>query len=284
MTDQDEKSLPEFLSDPMSVLFDLNDEMLEGIDRIRYALGFSFWAGGMTAFASVMLVLWLVFYEQPDDYGLYAIFLLLFACISAYACYSAHSERPFLDDYKVFAWGIQRANEWEPHPKIPEGPDAVSRLISYLKESDDRVGYILEKDRDELETDKSVKGRSKAMHKFDAYMAADKPIGFLSEPVPEGMVLMVRAVKNATVEDVKAFRKDAEDVLRRLSPDNQAVRVALLQTGGGKFSEAAVEFANKTWMEYDRTIDSRVWDWSSPVELVGEGQDGTYVFENTYFG
>lgn len=284
MTDQVEQELSEFLSDPMSVLFDLNDEMLEGMDRIRYALGYSFWAGGMIALGSIVYAIWLVLVEQSGDSGWYALLLLLIAWVSAYACYSARSERSFLEEYRVLAWGIQRTNEWEPHPKIPEGPDAVSRLTSYLKESDDRIGYIVGKNPGKLERDKSVKGKTKAMHKFDLFMAADKPMGLFSDPVPEGMVLMVRSVKDATIEDVKELRNDAEDVLKRLYPDDQAARVVLLQTGGGKFPEAVVELANKNWMRYDRTIEGRTWDWSSPVELIGEGQDNTYNLENMYFG
>jgi hypothetical protein len=94
----------------------------------------------------------------------------------------------------------------------------------------------------------------------------------------------VRAVKSATIEDVKQLKKDAEAVLKRGCPDDQAARVVLLQTGGGNFPQTVVEFANKNWMRYDRTIDGTTWNWSSPVELIREAEDNTYNFENVYFG
>jgi hypothetical protein len=268
----------------MSVLFDLNDEMLDGIDRITYALEYSFWAGGLIALGSIIYALWLVFVDHSGNWGWYVLVLALIAWASAYACYSARSERSFLEDYKILAWGIQRSNEWEPHPKIPTGPDAISRLVSYLKESDDRIGYIADKNPKKLERDKTVKGKSKTAYKFDLYMEADKPVGLLSDPVPQGMILMVRAVKSATIEDVKQLKKDAEAVLKRVCPDDQAARVVLLQTGSGNLSQTVVEFANKNWMRYDRTIDGTTWNWSSPVELIVEAEDNTYNFENMYFG
>jgi hypothetical protein len=268
----------------MSLLFDLNDEMLEGMDRIRYALGFSFWAGGLIALGSIFYALWLVFVEPSHDSGWYALLLAVIAWVSAYACYSAHAERSFLEDYSILGWGVQRANEWKPNPKIPEGPDAVSRLVAYLKETDDRIGYILEKNPQKLQRNASVKGKSKEMHSYDLFMNASKPIGILSDPVPEGMILMVRKVEKATVDDVKGLKKASEDVLKRLYPCDQSARVVLLQTVVGKFPEEVAEFANKNWMKYDRSIDDGIWDWSSPIELVGEAPDRTYNLENMYFG
>lgn len=284
MTDQDERELPEFLSDPMSVLFDLNDDMLEGMDRIRYALGFSFWAGGLLAVGSAVAALWLVLFEQPRDHLWTALALALVALVSGYASYSAHAERQFLEDYSILARGVQRANLWKPNPTIPEGPDALSRLVAHLKETDERIGYITDKDPKKLRRDASVKGKSKAMHKFDLFMAADKPMGILSDPVPEGIILLVRKVEGATLDDVKELKAAAEDVLNRLHPYDQSARVVLLQTGERKFPEAVVEFANKNWMNYDRSIGNSGWAWSSPVELIGEGPDKTYVLENMYFG
>jgi hypothetical protein len=268
----------------MSVLFDLNDDLLDGMNRIRYALGFSFWAGGLVALGSIAAALWTLFYEQSGDSWWHALVLALIAWVSAYACYSAHAERSFLEDYSILGRGIQRANLWKPDPKVPEGPDAISRLVSYLKETDDRMGYIVNRDPQKLQANASVKGKSKAVPKFDLFMAASKPIGLLSDPVPEGMILMVRKVGKATADDVKELKTAAEDVLRKMYPDDQAVRVMLLQTDGGEFGEAAAEFADKNWMSYRKSIDGRDWDWSSPVELIGERTDKTYNLENMYFG
>ena len=284
MTEPDDTELSEFLADPLSVLFDLNDELLEGIDRIRYALGFTFWAGGLISVGSMVYAVWLLLVDQPNDAPWYAILLALLAWVSAYACYSAHSQRAFLEDYKILGFGVQRANEWKPNPKIPEGPDAMSRLISHLKETDGRIGYIIDRDPAKLEHDASIKGKSKKTHRFDLFMAADKPFGLLTDPVPEGMILLVRKVERATADDVTALKVAAEDVLRRLYPSDQAARVVLLQTGGGEFSESAAEFVNKNWMRYDRSIDDGTRAWSSPVELVAERHDGTYNLENMYFG
>jgi hypothetical protein len=266
------------------VLFDLNDEMLEGMDRMRYALGFSFWAGGLIAIGAILYALWLVAFEHYEDSWWHALLLLIVAWASAYACYSAHTQRPSLEDYSILGRGIQRANEWEPTPKIPDGPDPVSRLMSYLKESDDRIGYMADRSPEKLQRNASVKGKSKKEHTFDLFMKADKPLSLLSTPIPEGMILMVRAVPKATMNDVKDLKSAGEDVLKRLCPADQAARVVLLQTGEGTFQKDVAEYANKNWMRYNRSIDDTDWSWSSPVELIGEGTDRAYRFENMYFG
>jgi hypothetical protein len=284
MTDLTEHELPEFLSDPMSVLFDLNDDLLEGMDRIRYALGFAFWAGGLIAIGSVVVMLWYLFIDPPEGALWWVAVLALIALVSAYASYSARAERPLLEDYWVLGWGVHRANTWDPNPKIPEGKDALSRLIAHLREADERIGYFADEVPEEIRRDASVKGRSKQMHGFDMYLEGDKPAGIVSDPIPEGMVLMVRKVERATLDDVKALAAAAEDVLKRVYPTDQAARVILLQTGQGVFSEDVVEFANKNWMKYKRSMGDSTWDWSSPVELIGEDAAGRYTLKSVYFG
>lgn len=284
MTDDAEPELPEFLSDPMSVLFDLNDEMLEGMNRIRYALGFSFWAGGLITTGAIAYALWLIVFEHYEDSWWHAIMLLIVAWVAAYACYSAHTQGPLLQDYSILGRGVQRANRWRADPKIPDGPDSLSRLLSYLKESDDRIACIAEKSPRDFQRNASVKGKSKKEHRFDLFVAADKPFGLLSDPAPEGMILMARAVPKATLGDAKDLSSAAEDVLKRLYPHDQAARVVLLQTGGGEFPAEVAEHVNRNWMRYRRSINDRDWEWISPVELIGESADGTYHFENLYFG
>ncbi|MBN1677735.1 MAG: hypothetical protein JW880_04280 [Candidatus Thermoplasmatota archaeon] len=284
MTDQDEKDLPEFLTDPMSVLFDLNDEMLEGMSHMRYAIGFSFWAGGAIAIASAISFLWVIFVDQPESLGLYAFALAIIALVSAYACVCAHEGRPLLEDYSILGRGIRRANLWKPSPKMPGGPDPVSRLLTYLRETDDRIEVAVSRYKHKVARDASAKGKSKGVHKFDLFVETQSPFTISSKDVPEGLVVMVRAVEKASLEDVRRLKADSEDVLRRVYPYDQAVRVILLQTGDGKFPGEVTEFANKSWMKYDRTIDDRTWEWSSPIELIAEGKDGLYVLENAYFG
>lgn len=279
----EEPSLPRTLSDPMSTFMDLNEYMLDSIDHLRYVLSYSYWFGLALAVTSIGAFLWLLLEE-----GLSWLHLVLgvIALSSVIAAYWSRLERPFIDDYRVFAWAIHRANGWEPHPKIPEGPDPVSRLLSHLRATDERIDFLLETKGRKVEKNATVKGRSKKSHGFDAFFAAERPATLsLDDPIPEGITLLVRAVPRATVEDLYELRKAAQDVLSgRLSLNDSAARVVLLQTGQGEFSKEVVESAGKDWLEYPRTFGSGEVDWSSPVELVAEDSSGVYNFGNCYFG
>lgn len=284
-TDEDEKGLDEFLSDPMSVFFDLNEEMLERIDGLRYAVGYAFWAGIVATLGAVGAILWLAFYEQSSDV-LYYLVLGILALVSAWAAYQARQDGPFLADYRVFAWALRRAHKWEPTPKIPEGRDPLARLTAHLKATDERFAYIAERKPEKLVRDAEIKGKSKRTHRFDMFFAASKPVGAFRDPIPEGLLVMVREVKSATVEDLKALRGDAEDVLEGWAyPPEAAARVILLQAGGGGgFSDEVREYAGKNWVRYDRDFEGCSSEWSSPIELVAEDPSGTYVLGNCSFG
>jgi len=278
-----EPEFPKALSDPMNTFLDLNEYMLDGIDHVRYVLSYSFWFGSILALLSLGTLVWTL-----AEGGLSWLHLVLgvVAFCSAMAAYWSHLERPFFDDYRIFAWALHRADGWEPHPRVPQGRDPVSRLLAFLSERDERFELLLERKGEKLVRNAEIKGHSKKLHAFDAFFSAESPMTMsLDKPIPEGVTLLVRVVSKATVEDVAKLKADAEDVLRGDVSLNQAApRVMLLQTGAEEFPDEVVEYAGKNWMEYPRTFDSGRYDWSSPVELIAESPSGIYSFGNCYFG
>lgn len=284
MNNNQQKELPEFLTDPASIMYDLNEDLLNAMDHLRYALSYAAWAGGLICAGSAFLALWLAFVERPEDMVWSILLLGLVGLVSGYACHCARLRRPLLEDYWVLGWGVHRANSWDPRPRIPDGADGCARFIAYLRMSDERFGYLAESRPAAIKRNCEVTGKSGSRHRFDVFMDCGRPWGFLSDPLPEGMVLMVREVKDATVEDVRRLRDDAQDVLARLIPHEQGVRVVLLQTGGGALDPRAVSYANENWMRYTKSTDRYTIQWSSPVEVVAEDLSGVYVFGNCWFG
>lgn len=279
----EETELPKALSDPMNTFLDLNEYMLDGIDHLRYVLAYSLWFGALISIASIGAFGW---YLVEDGLSWLHLALAVVALCSVMAVYWSRLERPFIDDYRIFAWALHRASGWEPHPKVPQGPDPVSRLLSLLSEKDERFELLLEKKGDKLVRNAEVKGHSKKLHAFDAFFAADRPMTLsLDDTIPEGVTLLVRVVSKATVDDLARLKSDAEDVLQgNVSMNEAALRVILLQAGAEEFPSEVVEYAGKNWMEYPRTFDSGQYDWSSPVELIAESPSGVYNFGNCYFG
>jgi len=282
MEEETEPELSESLADPMSVFFDLNEEMLESIERLRYILTYSLWVGAAVALGAIVAFFWLLYSE-----GLSLLQLVLgaLALASGVASYYSHGERPFLDDYRVLAWGIHRANLWNSYPKIPEGDDSLSRLTKYIEATDERFGILYEKNPKKLSKNVELKGKSKKSHHFDLCFKSVANTVWPKDPIPEGITLLVRAVPKATIEDVKNLKKAAEDVIKDGTfLDDTALRVILLQTDQGQFSEDVIEYAGKNWLEYDRDFTSYSSRWSSPIELVAEDPSGHYRFGNCYFG
>jgi len=273
-------SLPKAVafSDPISAVFELNDEMLERMSRIGYVVKYSFWAGALLALLAGGYLVYSLFEGPADLLILFALSVI--TIVSVTASWYARGESPFLEEYKVISSAISRARRWEPHPKLPEGKDPGERLVNYLKSVDERFEYWLEREPECLRRNAQVKGKGRKAYGFD--LVFERPL--LSTSSEESVRILVRTVKTVTVDDVKNIVKDVQAVLDSGSDVGSPARAILLQTGGKEMSQAAIEHANSNWVKYSRDLGNMAYDWESPVELIAEDPSGVYSFGSFYFG
>ena len=176
------------LDDPISIIADLNQEMLERMPKFEYIVTYSFWAGVGLAVLSFIGIVYVSIWD-PDI--MMIIFLIsVFGC-SVLAAWLSRQQRPFLYEYHLFSSTVKRGLEWEPDPEIPEGKDDIDSLFNYLREQDDRVGRVYGKKHTKLDRDHKIEGDSKKEHHFDLYLEGWVP-GF--NPFNEGIMLFIRKV------------------------------------------------------------------------------------------
>lgn len=269
-------------SDPMSVVFELNSEMLLRINRIRYVLVYAYWAGVAVAILSVIYFIWTVFTEV-NYINLGGTVLII--VLSIIACHFARQQKPFLDEYKVLAGAVDRAKDWIITPPIPEGDSHVNRLLRYLESTDERFAYYIKKPG-YLRRNETVKTKDGQNVRFDAVLEGSS---FPWHPVVENVRVLIRVVPVVTRDEVARMVRDAELALKRIGRTRWEfkpgpARILLIQTERGNFDSEAIEAANTTWVHYQRTVGGTSYEWSSPVELIAESADGRYNQGTVCFG
>ncbi|MFQ5951775.1 MAG: hypothetical protein ACE5KH_06810 [Candidatus Geothermarchaeales archaeon] len=273
------EELPEAVAfaDPITAVFELNEEMLKRSTRIGYIVEYALWAGVIITIISGLgsLVLWL----SGEDITL-RVLAAVALVISPIVAFYARRERRFLGEYRVRSGAVNRAKSWQPDAPIPEGPDPLSRFLDYLRTQDERFAYLVDKRPKRLARPAEIWGRSKETHDFDAYFEGSP---WPWDSVQEGVRILIRTAPKVTLDILQSMREDAEDVLAQ-SESLLPARVILLQTELATFSDEIVDFANENWVEYERRVGSSEWDWESPVELVAESPKGTYTFGSVNFG
>jgi hypothetical protein len=283
--DQGEELLADAVAftDPVEAVFEINELMLLRIARLRYVLLYAFWAGIVASIGSVLGLIW-VLATGPEANIIVLLVGLLVASLVAW--WFAYSEGPFLSEYQVLALAVWRAKEWQPHPRVPEGKDHLSRLVKYLEEQDDRFGFYYDKYPENLTLNSGLKGKSKVVHQFGASFASSS---FPWDDADESIKILIRAVPRVTESDIVSMKKAAEDVVPKAWVGHwkfkpSAVRIILLQTESADFSEDIIKLAEQNRVEYERDVGGHSYDWSSPIELVAEDPSGVYNFGTVYFG
>ncbi len=270
-------------TDPIAAVFDLSEEMVERALRIGWIVAYAFYAGiGLTGIAALGLLFLLSSFQGTQSDFILVAFAAATLVVSPIVVWFARRERQFLLKYRVLSSSANRARDWEAQPEIPEGNTPLERLISYLREEDDRFAHHYEKRPQALKMPAEVTGKSKVAYSFDAYFARNP---WPWERIPDGFRLLVRVIAEADLEDVERLREEAEDGLSFVDAPPSGARIILLQTDRSDFSEEVVDYVNENEVEYERLIGSETWDWSSPIELVAEDLDmDVYSFGNYYFG
>lgn len=269
-------------TDPIEMVFGINEQMFHRVSHIRYVFTYAFWAGIIALVLAVIAILWVLF-TGPDPNLL--VLLGLAIVVSVIAVWFVHQERPFLDEYQVLAGAVHRAKDWLPMPRVPEGDSPLDRFIAYLEAYDDRFAYFYKKKPEYLRRDVLLEGKSKTQHHFDAFF---EPSSYPWDGIEESVRLFVRTVDEVDASNIEDLKDAVEDVVSaggrlRWAFKSCATRVILIQTQSGDFDDELVEEANEHRIKYKRDIAGTTMNWSSPVELVAE--DGNhYNFGTVYFG
>jgi len=276
-----EEDLPKSIAftDPINIVFDLNEEMLSRVARFRYILIYTFWAGIAVSILAIIAFILLVLFEPFSYVHPMPIGVLI---ASLLASYLSRQQRPFLEEYRVLASAVKRAGDWDPHPKIPDDPYPTSRMLKFLEGQDERYAYLYKKKPKRLQKPAQIKGKSKKIHTFDAIFCGIST-GWPS-PIPEGVTIFIRSLTEIRIDDIKNAKSEVEDVIQRIGFIYDSIRVILIQTDSPSFSEEVLEYAGKNWLEYSKEIGSYTYEWSSPIELIAEDNSGVYNFGSCYFG
>lgn len=269
-------------SDPITVMFELNEEMMWRIGRIGYVLTYAFWAGILVAILAAVFFVWTILTEV-NFAGLVGSVIVVLT--SAIATMYAHRERPFLDEYKVLAGAVGRSRYWKPNPNIPPGSDILERYLKYLEKYDDRFAYYFKNKPKYLHKDFRMETKSGKKIHFDAVLRGSS---FPWDPVVEDVRVLIRTVPIATLSEVTSMKDDSEYALKNLGvrfvSKPGPARIVLIQTGKSSFDEAVVEAADENWVHYARRLGNDEVDWSSPIELIAESESGTYNLGTVFFG
>jgi hypothetical protein len=269
-------------TDPIDTVFDINEQMLRRVSRIRYVLTYAFWAGVVALLLATIAILW-VLLTGPDPSALALLGFII--VLSIVAVWFAHQERPFLDEYQILAGAVHRAKDWLPRSRVPQGDSPLNRFLAYLEAHDDRFEYFYKKKPEYLQRDVLLKGKSKKQHHFDAFF---QPSSFPWDKIEESVRVFIRVVDEVDSSTIEDMKEAVEDVLSAIGRPQWVfkpcgTRVVLIQTQSDEFDDDVIEEANERRIRYTRDIGGTPTDWSLPAELVAEDGD-FYNFGTTYFG
>ncbi len=182
--------------------------------------------------------------------------------------------RAFFGYYVLRHRAIKSVREEDPVVYVPQGEDAVQRLLSYLSERHPelrghaRQGYI--------QAPAVLKGRSGLLYNFDAYVrgkpsALWKPLG-LGET---GYALFIKLFTDIpTVKDLEALKRGVEDVSKAQKVPPSRVIALWTPQGEEALSDEAYDFLTTEVV----TFRHGGQEFNCSMELVMEASDGTYDF------
>lgn len=159
-------------SDPINLMFELNEELLKRISRMKYIFDYSYISGVIIfaiAFPFFVTITILAITQVPvKDALVWMTILFSISIFSLLAALFSYKEVRFLDEFALGFETVKRASEWQPQPRIPEGSSHVDRFVNHLSDSDRRFNYYYSKNPALLRKDSFIKGKSGNAYHVDA--------------------------------------------------------------------------------------------------------------------
>ncbi len=236
------------------------------------------WAQGTPSKAFLLLVisvtaLFIGALSQGYNYLLGAAFAALFV-LGIFILNLMKDVRTFFGYYALRHRAIRSVREEDPVVYVPQGEDAVQRLLTFLSErhpelrGQARQGFV--------QAPAVLRGRSGLLFNFDAFIrgkpsALWRPLG-LGET---GYALFVKVFTEApTAKDLEALKRAVEDVSRAAKVPPTRVIALWTPKGDEALSDEAYDFLTTEVVTFRHSGQ----EFRCSLELVMEAPDGTYDF------
>ncbi len=264
-------------TDPISAVFELNEDFMKRLTRVTYLLEYAHTGGLIVTIISIPFLLAGILIPWPlENLGILSLIFLA----SFLAWWYGRQELRFLEEYRIRSAAVSRAKNWDPHPKIPDAGTPLDRLTRYLEDQDERFAYVYQRRPDKLEKDAVVQGKSRRDHHFDGYFDGRL---FTWRRTPGPLQIFIRVAPVVRRTDLERMNQSVVDVLKG-SDYTGPIRAILLQTNSGEISDEVIMYANQHPLEYERDVGEKTTDWASPIEVVAEDPSGVYNIGSFYFG
>ena len=170
---------------------------------------------------------------------------------------------------------IQRVRQADPVVYVPEGKDAVQRILSHLAATNPDVRGLMAVPG-AVAIPALLTGKTGLTYSFDAYVR--QPASFLWKTVSlgtPGFAVFVKAFDKApTAEDLKALKAAIEDASLAARIPPARILVLWRAKGNESVSADAYEFLTKEAVR----VRLRGSTFACSLELAIERDDGTYDF------
>lgn len=186
-----------------------------------------------------------------------------------------HDLRSFFDYYALRHRVIQRVREADPVVYVPEGKDAVERILAYLRATSTDVRGMMEVP-DALATPALLTGKSGLTYSFDSYLRRQpSALWRLTSLGAPGFSVFVKAFERApTVADLQALKSAVQDVALATRIPPARVVVLWESMGDETVSPEVYEVLTKDSIQ----VPIRGSTYACSLELAVEQDDGTYDF------
>jgi hypothetical protein len=183
--------------------------------------------------------------------------------------------RSFFDYFALRHRVIQRVRQADPVIYVPEGKDAVQRILSYLANTSPDVRGIMAVPG-AVVTAALLTGKTGLTYSFDAYMRqAPSTVRKIFGLGPAGFAVFVKGLEHQpTLADLQALKSAVEDV--SVATGIPPARILVLW--GSKKDESVTPDVYEFLTKESARVKIRGSTFACSLELAAERDDGTYDF------
>lgn len=183
--------------------------------------------------------------------------------------------RSFFEYFALRHRVIQRVRQADPVVYVPQGSDAVQRILSYLQATSPDVRGLMASPG-ALAIPALLTGRSGLTYSFDAYLRQEPSLlGRILSLGPPGFAVFVKAFDRApTLADLKALKAAVEDVSVATRIPPARILVLWRSKKDESISPDVYEFVTRDAVR----VRIRRGTFACSLELAIERDDGTYDF------
>ncbi len=183
--------------------------------------------------------------------------------------------RSFFDYFALRHRVIQRVRQSDPIVYVPEGKDAVQRILTYLGNTSPEMRGVLAVP-ESVAAPALLTGKSGLTYSFDGYVRqASSTLSRVTGFGHPGFAVFVKAFERApTVADLQSLKGAAEDVSMATGIPPARILVLWRAKGSESVTPEVYEFLTKA----SARVKIRRSTYACSLELAMERDDGTYDF------